>query len=84
MNLKLPKTRVEIDKDFLSSIPVIVALIMLGSAPLFLLQDELAIANQFAGYAYYFLIISVLWKIIQYLTNRSRHEDELERLDRQT
>ena len=84
MNLKLPKTRVEIDKDFLSSIPVIVALIMLGSAPLFLLQDELAIANQFAGYAYYFLIISVLWKIIQYLTNRSRHEDELERLERQT
>ena len=84
MNLKLPKTKLEIDKDFLSSIPVIIALIMLGSAPLFLLQDELAIANQFAGYAYYFLIIGVLWKIIQYLINRSRHEEELERLEGQT
>ena len=84
MGLKLPRTKHEIDKNFLSNLPVIIALILLGSAPFFLLQDELEIANQLAGYAFYLLIVGVVWKIIQYLTNRYRHEDEFKTLEEQS
>jgi len=50
---------------------------MLGSAPLFILQDELYIANQLAAFAFYSLIVGVMWKIIQYLMNRHQHENEI-------
>jgi hypothetical protein len=48
----------------LLNLPVIIAL------PFFLLQNEQEIANQTAGYAYYLLIVGILWKIIQhFMTN---------------
>lgn len=50
----------------LSNLPVIIALVMLGSTPFFLLQNEQDIANQIAGYACYLLIVAILWKIIQH------------------
>jgi len=65
------------DNNFLSNLPVIIALTMLGSAPLFILQDELYIANQLAGYAYYTLIVGILWKIVQYLMNSDQHKNEI-------
>jgi hypothetical protein len=55
----------------LSNSPVIIALVLLASTPFFLLQNEQEIANQITGYAYYFLIVAILWKIIQhFLSNR--------------
>jgi hypothetical protein len=53
----------------LSDLPVIIALVMLASAPFFLLQNQDEIANQIAGYAYYLLIVAILWKIIQHFIN---------------
>jgi hypothetical protein len=53
----------------LSDLPVIIALVMLASTPFFLLQNEHQIANQIAGYAFYFLIVAILWKIIQHFMN---------------
>ena len=53
----------------LSNLPVIIALVMLASTPFFLLQNEQEIANQIAGYAYYLLIVAILWKIIQHFMN---------------
>jgi hypothetical protein len=64
-------------KTILSNLPIIIALIMLGSAPLFILQDELYIANQLAALAFYSLIVGVIWKIIEYLINRHQHENEI-------
>jgi hypothetical protein len=52
-----------------SNLPVIIALVMLASTPFFLLQNEQEIANQIAGYAYYLLIVAILWKIIQHFMN---------------
>lgn len=51
----------------LSNLPVIIALIMLASAPYFLLHYQQDIANQNAGYAFYLLIVAILWKIIQHV-----------------
>jgi len=56
---------------------------MICCAPFFLLQDELKIANQIVGYAYYLLVVGILWKLIQYLMNRSPQTAELKTLDRQ-
>ena len=53
----------------LSNLPVIIALVMLASTPFFLLQNDQEIANLIAGYAYYLLIVGILWKIIQYFMN---------------
>jgi hypothetical protein len=53
----------------LSNLPVIIALILLSRAPFFLLQNQEGIGNQIAKYAFYLLIIGVLWKIIQHLMN---------------
>jgi Ca2+/Na+ antiporter len=64
-------------KRILANLPIIIALILLGSAPLFILQEELYIANQLAGFAFYSLIVGVIWKIIQYLMNRHQHENEI-------
>jgi len=54
----------------LSNLPVIIALIMLASPPFFLLQNQDEIANQNAGYAFYLLIVGILWKIIQHFMNK--------------
>jgi len=48
------------------NLPVIIALIMLCWACLYILQNELETANQVAGYAYYLLIIGLVWKTIQF------------------
>jgi hypothetical protein len=58
----------------LSNLPIIIALILLTSAPFLLLLHKEDIANQNAGYAFYFLIAGVLWKIIQYFMDKNRHE----------
>jgi hypothetical protein len=51
--------------DFiLSNLPIIIALIILTSAPFLLLLHEEDIANQNASYVYYLLIVGVIWKLI--------------------
>jgi hypothetical protein len=69
-----------------SNLPVIIALILLTSAPFLILQNEEEIANQNAGYAFYFLIVGILWKIIQYLMNKHPHKDNIsiKKLETQT
>jgi len=52
-----------------SNLPIIIALVLLISAPFLILQNEEDIANQIAGYAYYLLIVGILWKIIQHFMN---------------
>jgi len=61
----------------LSNLPIIIALVMLISAPFLLLQNEQEIANQNAGYAYYLLIAAILWKIIQYLIGKHPTENNI-------
>lgn len=46
--------------------PTIIALILLASTPVFLLHNNYEIANKSAGYAFYLLIASIIWKGIQY------------------
>jgi predicted CDP-diglyceride synthetase/phosphatidate cytidylyltransferase len=62
--------KVFLNKFVLSNLPVIIALFMLASAPFFVLQNQEDIANQYAGYAFYLLIVGIVWKIIQYLMNK--------------
>jgi hypothetical protein len=54
------------------NLPAIIALLMLTSAPFFLLQNEKVIANQTQNtdYGFYFLVVSILWSIIQYFMNK--------------
>jgi uncharacterized membrane protein len=52
-----------------SNLPIIIALILLTSAPFLILQNEQDIANQIVGYAFYFLVAGILWKIIQHFMN---------------
>lgn len=56
---------------FFYNLPVIIALVMLGLAPLLIILNENENANQIAGYAFYLIIIGVLCKIIQYFKNGS-------------
>ena len=65
-----------LNNRILSILPVIIALIMLSSAPLFIIQNEYYIANELAGYAFYFLLVGILWKIVQYLMYRDQHKNE--------
>ena len=67
---------------FLPNLPVIVALILLSSTPLFLLINEPDTANQNAKYAFYFLIAGVIWKNIQLLTIK-QHKDNISSADLQ-
>jgi hypothetical protein len=60
-----------------SNLPIIIALILLTSAPFLLLQNEQDIANQIAGYAFYFLAAGILWKIIQYLMGKLPLENDI-------
>jgi len=64
-------------KTILSNLPIIIALIMLGSAPFFILQNELYIANQLAAFAFYSLVVGVMCKIIQYLMDRNQHKNKI-------
>ena len=61
----------------LSNLPVIIALIMICCAPFLLLQNEQEIANQIAGYAYYLLVVGILWKIIQFVLKLYPHKDNI-------
>jgi hypothetical protein len=56
----------------LSNLPIIIALIILTSAPFLLLLHEEDTANQNASYAYYLLIVGVIWKLIQYLSDKPK------------
>jgi len=61
----------------LSNLPVIIALFVLSSSPILLLLHQDDIANQNAGYAFYFLIVGVLWKILQYLLDKYLHQNDI-------
>jgi hypothetical protein len=61
----------------ISNFPIIIAIIILACAPFLLLQNEENIANQYAGYAFYFLVVGILWKIIQYLRDNLKHENKV-------
>ena len=56
---------------------------MLGISPLMIILNENENANQIPGYAFYLIIVGVVFKIIQYLKNGSLHGvnqvDEMER-----
>jgi len=56
----------------LANMPIGIALIMIASAPFLILQNEYDIANQNASYAYYLLIVGVIWKLIQYLRDKRK------------
>ena len=58
---------------FLPTYPIIIALIILASAPFLILNNEDGIANTIAGYALYLLLVGVLGKIILFLI---RHEPD--------
>jgi hypothetical protein len=51
----------------LSDLPILVALILLVSAPFLILQNENELANQLASYSFYLLIAGTIWKSIEYL-----------------
>jgi hypothetical protein len=61
----------------LSNLPVIIALFLLCSSPVLLLLHQDDIANQNAGYAFYFLIVGVLWIILQCLMGKYLHENDI-------
>jgi hypothetical protein len=61
----------------ISNLPIIIALILLASTPVYILQNETEIANQNAGYAFYFLIVGVLWKVIQYVIKIYPRKDNI-------
>jgi len=60
--------------SFVPNIPIIFALIILASAPFFILQNDEGFANTFAGYALYLLIVGVLGKIMIFLISKNNHE----------
>jgi hypothetical protein len=68
---------------FFYNLPIIIAMVMLGISPLMIILNENENANQIAGYAFYLIIVGVVFKIIQYLKNGSLHGvnqvDEMER-----
>jgi len=68
----------------LSNLPIIIALIMLTSAPFLLLLHEEDIANQNASYAYYLLIVGVIWKLIQYLSDKPKPVNNTNRKNLET
>ena len=74
METNYKSTKLRIIYFALSNLPIIIALILLASAPIFLLQNENEIANINAGYAFYFLIVGILWKIIQSVIKRYSHK----------
>ena len=71
------RIRIFLRTYFLPNLPVIVALVLLGSTPYFLLINQPDAANQNAEYAFYFLIAGVIWKIIQLLTIKKQHKDNI-------
>jgi hypothetical protein len=58
------------NRSFLLNLPVIIPLIILSSTPYFILIKQQDIANEYAGYAFYLLVIAVIYKIIQSLVNK--------------
>lgn len=50
----------------LPNLPIIVALFILSTSPIFLLHNNYDVPNQNAGYAFYLLIAGIIWKIIRY------------------
>ena len=76
MNTLLGKWIKSLPANFIiSNLPIIIALILLASTPVYILQSENEIANQNAGYAFYFLIVGILWKVIQYILKNYSHKD---------
>jgi hypothetical protein len=63
----------------LSNLPIIIAPIILTSAPFLLLLHEEDIANQNASYAYYLLIVGVIWKLIQFLRDKPKSVNNINR-----
>ena len=62
------------ERNILSNFPVLTALIFIASTPIFYLKHEEQIANQIAQYAFYILIIGILWKAIQLLVDKHSEE----------
>ena len=67
---------------FFYNLPIMIALVMLSVAPLFIMLNEGENANQITGYAFYLIIIGVLFKIIQYFKNGSlKGKSQVEELE---
>jgi hypothetical protein len=64
-------------KTILSNFPIMIALIIIGSVPIFILQDGFYIANQIATFALYCLIVGIIWRIVHYLLRTHQYKNEL-------
>ena len=53
-------------------IPIIVALVFLAIIPISLLAQDFVFANQIAIYAYYLLVIGIVWQCACYLRERQK------------
>ena len=66
-----------INKIKISDIPIISALALLACAPLLLVQNQGMVANEIAKYAYYLLVIGIVWKVVLYLLTRKNNKMHL-------
>ena len=65
------------NRSFLVNLPVIIPLIILMFAPYFILIKQQDVANQNASYAFYLLVIAVIYKIIQNLVTKNVSKSNL-------
>ena len=56
-----------------SNLAIVLALILLAYAAVLLYQRAELDANQIARYAYYSLIIGIIWKIIKYMVKKIKY-----------
>ena len=64
-------------RSFLINLPVIIPLVVLACAPYFILIKQQDIANDYAGYALYLLVIAVVYKIVQNLVDKQVHKTKV-------
>jgi hypothetical protein len=59
-----------INKIEISDITIIIALTLLGFAPLLLIQEQEIVADEMAKYAYYLIVVGIAWKALLLLTKQ--------------
>ena len=61
------------NKIEISDITIIIALTLLGFAPLLLIQEQEIVADEMAKYAYYLIVIGIVWKALLLLTKQKQN-----------
>lgn len=64
-------------KRAISSLPIIIAIILLASTPILMLQIDQEVANKIAGYSFYLLAGGILLRIIQRIVEKQFRTDSL-------